>query len=255
MSRKHHEEEHAGNHERWLLTYADMITLLMIFFIVMYSMSQIDKVKFEAVAAQLSVVMGGGSLISPQDSGPNGILEDLPVPPGNEMDVAQKQLEDYIEENGLGNMASVYRDERGMIVSLNEGLLFKSGSAEIDKDSQVVLAKIANAIKGLPNYIRVEGFTDNVPIKTSQFASNWELASQRAINVSKLMIQNGLVPERLSTVSYGEYRPSHTNDSDEHRRLNRKVDIIVIDKQNDTMEPKTQEYQSDKVQENTTSLH
>ena len=240
MAKKRHEEEHAGNHERWLLTYADLITLLMIFFVVMYSMSQVDKAKFETVAAQLSIVMGGGSVISAQDPGSNGILKDMPVSSRSEMDIAQEKLEEYIVDNGLDNMARVYRDERGLIVSLNEGLLFNSGSAELDKDSQAVLVKIANAIKGLPNYVRVEGFTDNVPIKTSQFASNWELASQRAINVSKLMIGNGLVPERLSTVSYGEYRPLFPNDSDVHRKQNRRVDIIVINQQNDKMEPKPQ---------------
>ena len=247
MAKRRHEEEHAGNHERWLLTYADLITLLMIFFVVMYSMSQIDKAKFDTIAAQLSVVMGGGNIIVTPDSGSNGILKDMPTSSKSDLDIAQEKLEKYILDNGLGNMARVFRDERGLIVSLNEGLLFNSGSAEIDKDSQMVLAKIANAIKGLPNYVRVEGFTDNVPIKTSQFASNWELASQRAINVSKLMIDSGLVPERLSTVSYGEYRPLYPNDSDEHKKQNRKVDIIVINQQNDTMEPKVQE--SNKVNE------
>jgi chemotaxis protein MotB len=255
MSKKRHEEEHAGNHERWLLTYADLITLLMIFFVVMYSMSQVDKAKFESVAAQLSIVMGGGSIVSQADSGSKGILEDMPAPSESEMDVAQEKLEEYIQENGLGQMARVYRDERGMIVSLNEGLLFDSGSAGLDKDSQAVLSKIANAIKGLPNYVRVEGFTDNVPIKTSQFASNWELASQRAINVSKLMIDSGLIPERLSTVSYGEYRPMFANDSDENKRRNRRVDIIVIDHQNDTMEPKAQENQNDNSQHGNTNVH
>jgi chemotaxis protein MotB len=255
MAKKHREEEHAGNHERWLLTYADLITLLMIFFVVMYSMSQVDKAKFDSVAAQLSIVMGGGSVISAQDPGANGILKDMPTPSKSEMDIAQDKLEEYIVDNGLGDNAKVYRDERGLIVSLNEGLLFSSGSAELDMDSQIVLAKIANAIKGLPNYVRVEGFTDNVPIKTYKFASNWELASQRAINVSKLIIDNGLVPERLSTVSYGEYRPLFPNDSDEHKKQNRRVDIIVIDKQNDTMEPKAQASQGNEVEVNKVNIH
>jgi chemotaxis protein MotB len=255
MAKKHHEDEHTGNHERWLLTYADLITLLMIFFVVMYSMSQVDKAKFDSIAAQLSIVMGGGSVITPQESGPNGILKDIPIPSKSEMDIAQEKLEEYIAENGLSDLARVYRDERGLIVSLNEGLLFNSGSAELDKDSQVVLVKITNAIKGLPNYVRVEGFTDNVPIKTAQFASNWELASQRAINVSKLMISDGLVPERLSNVSYGEYRPLFPNDSNDHRKLNRRVDIIVINQQNDTMEPKAQEDQKNIVDEHNTNVH
>ena len=240
MPKRQHEEEHGGNHERWLLTYSDMITLLMIFFIVMYSMSQVDKNKFAAVAEQLSVVLGGGSIVTTETAGQGGILKDMPPTSlDNAMNQAQETLEKYIEENNLGSMARVYRDERGMVISLNEGLLFKSGSAEIDKNSKEVLMKVSGAIKKLPNYIRVEGFTDNVPIKNSYFASNWELASQRAINVGQIMIDNGLIPELLSTVSYGEYRPLYPNDSDEHRSLNRRVDIIVMDQQNNNMEPQT----------------
>lgn len=241
MPKKHQEEEHGGNHERWLLTYADMITLLMIFFIVMYSMSQVDKAKFDAVAQQLSIVMGGGSPTVLTNPG-NGILKDAQPNP-KEIEKAEDALEKYIVDNGLGDMAKVFIDERGLVISLKEGLLFKSGSAEVDKSSQEILAKISSAIKGMSNYVRVEGFTDNVPIRNSRFASNWELASQRAINVGAILIVNGLAPERLSTVSYGEYRPLYANDSDEHRRLNRKVDIIVIDQKNNTMEPKTNEKQ------------
>lgn len=243
MPKRRHEEEHAANHERWLLTYSDMITLLMIFFIVMYSMSQVDKAKFDAVAQQLSIALGGGSATITQGGGQSGLLKDMPVPPRSDVDEAEEALQKYIVDNGLGEMARVYKDERGMIISLNEGLLFQSGSADIDKDSQVVLAKIANAVKGLKNYVRVEGFTDNVPIKTLRFASNWELASQRAINVSKLMIDNGLQPEKVSAVSYGEFRPLQPNDSEEHKRLNRRVDIIVVDEHNNKMEPKTSEEQ------------
>lgn len=241
MSKKRKEEEHAANHERWLLTYSDMITLLMIFFIVMYSMSQVDKNKFAAVAQQLSVVMGGGSTVSLPDPG-TGILKDVPPSPKN-IEKVQDALEKYIVENGLGDMAKVFIDERGLVISLKEGLLFQSGSAVVDNGSRAILAKISSAIKGMSNYVRVEGFTDNVPIRNSRFASNWELASQRAINVGTVLIDNGLTPERLSTVSYGEYRPLYVNDSDEHKRLNRKVDIIVIDQKNNTMEPKTNEKQ------------
>lgn len=244
MPKKRHEDEHEGNNERWLLTYSDMITLLMIFFIVMYSMSQVDKAKFTAVAQQLSIVMGGGSATVLTDTGA-GIVKDMPPSTldNEQMDEAEKNLEEYIVQNGLGTMAKIYRDERGLIISLNEGLLFELGSAEVDKPSKEILAKIASSVKPMPNFIRIEGFTDNIPIKTARFDSNWELASQRAINVAKIIMENGIAGERISTVSYGEYRPMYPNDTDEHKRFNRKVDIIVINQANDKLEPKTSEKQ------------
>lgn len=244
MSKKRHEEEHGGNHERWLLTYADMITLLMIFFIVMYSMSQVDKAKFAAVAQQLSIAMGGGNPTVLTDPGA-GIVKDMPpsTTDTEQMDEAEQNLEEYIVQNGLGTMAKIYHDERGLVISLNEGLLFELGSAEVDKPSRELLAKIAGSVKALPNFIRIEGFTDNIPIKTARFDSNWELASQRAINVAKIMMENDISGDRISTVSYGEYRPMYPNDTVEHKKLNRKVDIIVINQENNKLEPKTNEKQ------------
>lgn len=235
MAKRHMEEEHAGNHERWLLTYSDLITLLMIFFIVMYSMSEMDKNKFQGMAEQLGIVFGDGQVISVKDSGPGGLLKDISY---NPMDETQKKLEEYFEDSGLGSMANIYRDERGMVVSLNEGLLFSSGSAELDEKSREIIIKITGAILGLPNYVRIEGFTDNVPIRSVRYKSNWELASQRAINVSQILIDSGFAPQKISTVSYGEYRPIVPNDNENNRKLNRRVDIVVMTQENSKLEPK-----------------
>jgi chemotaxis protein MotB len=246
MAKRHMEEEHAGNHERWLLTYADLITLLMIFFIVMYSMSAVDKNKFQVVAEQLGVVFGDGQVILIKDSGAGGLLKDIPYNPKVELDETQKKLQDYIEANGLGTMASIYKDERGMVVSLSEGLLFPSGSAELDVKSHEILKKIAGAISVLPNYVRVEGFTDNIPIRSVHYKSNWELASQRAINVAQILIGGGSAPQRISTVSYGEYRPIVPNDNEVNRKLNRRVDIVVMTQENSKLEPKMNKENKDK---------
>lgn len=238
MAKRHVEEEGVGNHERWLLTYADLITLLMIFFIVMYSMSAVDNNKFMAMAEQMGVVFGNGQVISVKDSGAGGLLKDIPYNPKVELDETQMKLQEYIEANGLGSMASIYKDERGMVVSLSEGLLFSSGSAELDEKSNEILKKISGAISGLPNYVRVEGFTDNVPISSGRYKSNWELASQRAINVAQILIDGGFAPQRISTVSYGEYRPTVPNDNEIDRKLNRRVDIVVMTQANSKLEPK-----------------
>jgi chemotaxis protein MotB len=239
MPKKHiEEEEHGSSSERWLLTYSDLITLLMIFFIVMYSMSAVDNNKFTAMAEQLGIVLGGGSVIAVSDSGAGGLLKDIPYNPKVELDETQKKLEQYFEANGLGSMAKIYRDERGMVVSLNEGLLFSSGSADLDGSSRELLKKITGVIIGLPNYIRIEGYTDNVPIGSARYRSNWELASQRAINVAQILIDSGFSPERIATVSYGEYRPTAPNNNEINRKRNRKVDIVIMDQAKNKMEPK-----------------
>lgn len=241
MVKKHVEEEgHGSSSERWLLTYSDLITLLMIFFIVMYSMSEVDKNKFMGMAQQLGIVFGNGQVISVEDSGPGGLLKDIPYNPKVEMDETQKKLEEYFEDSGLGSMATIHKDERGMVVSLNEGLLFSSGSADLDERSREILAKITGAIVAMPNYVRIEGFTDNVPIRSTQYKSNWELASQRAINVARIFIDNGFAPERIAAVSYGEYRPIVPNDNESNRKLNRRVDIVVMTQENSKLEPKMQ---------------
>jgi chemotaxis protein MotB len=122
---------------------------------------------------------------------------------------------------------------------LVEGLLFPSGSANINKEAVSTLEDLANVIKSVDNFIRVEGSTDNVPIHSAQYESNWELASQRAINVAKLMIDQGVDASRISAVSYGEYRPVAPNDSEDNKQLNRRVDIVFLDASLNVYEPET----------------
>ena len=127
------------------------------------------------------------------------------------------------------------------MVSLVEGLLFSSGSADINDNAVSTLDELAGVIKSVDNYIRVEGSTDNVPIHSAQYESNWELASQRAINVAKLMVDQGVDASRISAVSYGEYRPVAPNDSEDNKQLNRRVDIVFLDSSLNVYEPETAE--------------
>ena len=241
MARRHAEEESGGNHERWLLTYADLITLLMIFFIVMYSMSAIDKQKFMAVANSLGISLGSGPKIIQENVGFNGVLPDgNPGKEQNQLDATEKKMEEYAANNNLGSLANIYMDERGLVVSLNEVLLFELGSADVDKGAKEILKKIGNMIAILPNYVTVEGFTDNLPIRTSRFPSNWELAAQRAINVSKILVENGVEPDKISAKSYGEFRPAYPNINAENRKRNRRVDIIVMKSEHNKLEPRMQ---------------
>lgn len=249
MPRREQQEEHEANSERWMLTYLDMITLLMIFFVVMYSMSNVNKQKFAALASQLSIAMGSSSIL-PGQSSATGIdtnsqitPRQTEVPGGTNgqteigLEQVEKEIRALINQEHLGQYVTENLDERGVVISMREALLFEKGSADINQNANEVLGGIAKIISNTNNFIRVEGFTDDLPIHTQKYASNWELASQRAVNVVKRLIGAGLDPSRASAMSYGEYRPVVPNTSEENRKRNRRVDIVVINKQYNGLEP------------------
>lgn len=233
MSRKkrNSHEEHAGNHERWLLTYADMITLLMIFFIIMYSMSIVDKKKFASLAESLNGVLSNGTAIT---NGSSGILPDgSPANPTQSADAikiekAVSEIKQLIKENNLSAEINVIQSESTVIIRLKESLLFDSASATVRSAAFPTLNSISDMLSTTNNKIRIEGHTDDIPISSSVFNSNWELASQRAINVLYYFSHRGVKPERLSAQSFGQYAPLVPNTSSENRQKNRRVDIVII---------------------------
>ena len=256
MNNRRHEEEPPENSERWMLTYLDMITLLMIFFVVLYSMSSVNEKKFSALATQFGIVMGGNSVLPNQAIDPSllsgkedGVTGDgtgqisAEQPKELSLDEVEKQITDLIEREQIGQYVTGNLDERGVVISMRETLVFELGSAEINENVDEVLGKIANIIANTKNFIRVEGFTDDLPISTWKYKSNWELASQRAVNVVDKLTSMGLDPSRISAMSYGEYRPIVPNTSEENRKRNRRVDIVVINKQYDALEPGLKENQ------------
>jgi len=253
--RKKHEEEGHVNHERWLLTYADLITLLMIFFIVLYTLSKVDADKFRAVAYSLNAAIGGGTparldlkqdsgaSIVPLENGLNTKLQDMDKNSEAEAQTIQgikKKIDDFVKNNGLNAKVQTNIEERGLVVSINETLLFASGSANITDEALTILQKLSTILVKLPNYIKVEGHTDNVPIHTSQFPSNWELSAGRAINVVHVLISQNIPQDKLSAAGYGEYRPVVPNSSDANRSSNRRVDLVLIRSKYDITEPQQQ---------------
>lgn len=153
----------------------------------------------------------------------------------------EKQLKGFIKENNLQGAVTSYIDERGLVISLQDSLLFDLGSADVRPEEKEVLIKIGDMLKSLPNHIRVEGFTDDLPIHNNKFDSNWELSVIRATNVVKILVNEvGIEPARISAVGYGEYRPVVPNNSEENRRLNRRVDIVIMNTEYNKWEPKSQ---------------
>ena len=243
MKRK---EEKEPNHERWLLTYSDLITLLMIFFVVMYASSTVSTDKYKKLSQSLNVAFeGSGKTIIGSDSS-SGILdasdsivdkasdadkisEESKVLEENKMEDIKKNVDKYLKQNGLSNSVSTKIDERGLQVSLNSTLLFDSGQAEVKADSVKKLISIGKILNKVDNYVRIEGHTDSTPIYNYEFKSNWQLSAIRATNVTELLIsQAGIHPKRISAVAYGENRPVATNSTEIGKAKNRTVDIIIL---------------------------
>lgn len=232
--KKHEEEEEHQNHERWLLSYADFITLLMIFFIIMYAMSTLDQKKYEKLTTALNQAMGDGTAIADTGSNMggetgNGLSEDA------KLKKVKENLDKYLKENNLSASVSTTIEKRGLVLSFKDSLFFDSGKAEIRPeqiDKLITISKIINQSIISDSYIRIEGHTDSVPMHNEIFKSNWDLSVMRASNVAQILIDKaGVKPERLSATGYGEYRPKVDNSTAEGKSTNRRVDIIIMNSQ------------------------
>ena len=281
--RKKKPPEHV-NHERWLVSYADFITLLFAFFTTMYAISTVDVQKmgkmvtsvrasfdagiFNSGSTALALLPGSGAgamrlkaedLIENVNSAKEGQIRDKALQSlrelktnlmpaagnagqkagaegaakaGKSLGDLKRQIEALVGTEAMKGKVHTRLDPRGLIVSLGEVGFFDSGSDQIKPEGVSLLDTIATSFVGLDNHIRVEGHTDNIPIKSSRFPSNWELSTARATNiVAHLIVNVGLPPSRLSAAGYSEYRPIAANDSVDGRARNRRVDIIILDPQ------------------------
>jgi len=260
------DDEERANQERWLLTYADMITLLMVLFIVLFAISVVDKKKFAALADGLSHQFGATNKVLPAGTGvldggqtsnaDQGQLDNNPAQPLSPIDQvevskqrqqqiqkenllkqeqetltnAKQQIEAALKAKGLQNSASFKLTSRGLVVSIvTDQVLFDTGQAALKPVGQEVLDAVAPALVKLPNDISIEGHTDNVPITGGLFASNWELSAVRATTVLRyLMAHDGLQADRLSATGYADTKPVVPNDSAAHQAQNRRVELVVL---------------------------
>lgn len=269
MARKKKHEEHE-NHERWLVSYADFITLLFAFFVVMYSLSSVNEGKYRVLAESLvAAFRSPAKSIEPVQVGnpmrtppiPTTQDQNAPAPPQPGMAPpvslpissrqdqaraaaeAQARLENaraqVIEkmadelEQALGplidkDLVSVRRNKFWMEVEIKTSILFPSGSAQLSGPAQATLRKIAAILAGYPNPVHVEGFTDNQPIRTLAFPSNWELSAARAASVVHLFSDAGIDAERMAAVGYGQHHPIADNKTVEGRNANRRVVLVVL---------------------------
>jgi len=248
-----------ANHERWLVSYADFITLLFAFFVVLYASSQVDKRKVGKLAMAIQVAFQEMGVfqasttqvpISPESpmpfdrvqaienvqrtaslgriaSRPDGLLG----AGGENGDLAQ--LEAELQTALAGEIKrkeiAMRREPDGLVISLREVGFFESGSAQMKSESQLAFDRIATMLRQRDYRLRIEGHTDDVPIHTARFSSNWELSTARATEIVRLLVvRNGFAPDRLSAAGYAEYHPIAVNDTAEGRGMNRRVDVVIL---------------------------
>lgn len=234
---------HHANHERWLISYADFITLLFAFFVVLFASSQADKKKQAQVAEAVKAAFTEMGVFDPasktlsisHDGGAASNAPSKPIPlPAvlQTLDQIKKSIDKLVSDQvGQGRLPSGSVMTRitpdGLVISLHDAGFFASGSADVNPGSLNILSTIVDA---LPNRaVRVEGHTDNVPIHTLQFATNWELSTARASAIARFIIEKGRFdPALLSAAGYAEFHPVAKNDTEAGRTENRRVDIILL---------------------------
>jgi chemotaxis protein MotB len=226
---------HHTNQERWMVSYADFVTLLFAFFVVLYATSEIDKAKM----ARLSSAITAGFTSLGVGAPPGGAVIVIPstVPadhlstarPEETADAIRRKLEATLAEELKRRNVALRQTPEGIVLSLREVGFFDSGSATLRASSMDTFDRIGSVLRSISSNVRIEGHTDNVPIHTSLFQSNWELSTARATEIIRLFLtREGLAPARLSAAGYAEYHPIADNSTEDGRRSNRRVDIVIV---------------------------
>ncbi len=215
----------ADNHERWLVSYADFITLLFAFFVVLFAASTVDEKKMRSFAAGFEHYMehsGAGNV----SKLPGTLHSDLSI---REVQASLEQLEADLWPEIESGQIELSKEPRGLVMSLSESALFLPGEARLQARSIPIMRKVGESLSRVPGQIRLEGHTDDTPIRTRLYPSNWQLSTARAITVLKFLINERSMPsERLSAAGYGEFRPLVPNNSPENRAKNRRVDVVIL---------------------------
>ncbi|HEU0097079.1 MAG TPA: flagellar motor protein MotD [Rhizomicrobium sp.] len=259
--RKRHHEEHS-NHEAWAIPYADLMTLLLAFFVVMYAISSVNVAKYKVMADALTNAFGGAPRserpIPSTDPQAQGVDRGRPTPiksSGQSGDPtrlpavsaqlrlrsqdqqmrAQRQMDAVAAQLGKTlaplierKLITVRRSDLWIEVEINSDILFGIGSSALAPSARDTLSTLAAVLRDAPNGVRVEGYTDNQPIATAQFPSNWELSAARAASVVHLFADEGMAPQRLAMVGYGEFRARADNGTEAGRNANRRVVLIIL---------------------------
>lgn len=242
MARRKKRHEH-DNHERWLISYADFVTLLFAFFVVMYSISSVNETKYKNFSNSLSVAFtnhpSSMELSAGTTSEQEQLLKALVDKRTARLAEQQRKVQERLDNMATGltdvmsplidqHLVSIHSGKRGVVIDVSASLLFKTGEAELQPASVDVLRQVSEALGQEEWAIEVEGHTDDVPIVTPQYPSNWELSSARASSVVRMMVKNGVSEERFSVVGMASTQPIVPNDSPDNRAKNRRVSITIV---------------------------
>lgn len=223
--------------DEWLATYSDCVTLLMTFFVLLYAMSSVDENKMRALAQAFRSVMAGeaGDTIL-EYSLYNGdvplIGGEIPTDTVDGEKIEESmyyQVSKFVADHDLEAVVDIIETDLGVAIQLRDNILFETSKSDLRSESKEILDSIAALISSMNNNIVVEGHTDNRPINTAEFPSNWELSVDRAVNVVRYFVENGKIdPKRLSATGYGEFQPIVDNDTEENMEKNRRVNILIM---------------------------
>lgn len=237
MKKKAGRDRLHDNVDRWMVSYADFVTLLFCFFTAMFAISNVDSGKLGKFVDSMRLAFNVSGSRGNAFSFIEGVQVFIP---------ADVEVESSLRET-LGSLITrsntdiqIKRDGRGVTITVADKLFFESGSAQMKGSARDILDAIAAPLAKLPNMVRIEGHTDNVPINNSEFPSNWELSAARAIHVAKyFMSMHNIDPGRIATTGYAAFRPVASNDSPEGRAKNRRVDIVVLNEVESNKEPRS----------------
>lgn len=258
MSKKRRPQEEHHTDETWLIPYADLLTLLLALFIVLFASSQVDQEKFEQLSNAFTGAFSGGFSMfqstdiipiddelvyresdvwnewtsSSEDAQSSALAEQLELieKETNELIALQEQIDDYIVESGLADSLQTHLNNQQLMITISDVALFASASATVKPDGHTLALSMAEMLKQYPQYeVKVSGHTDILPINTPEFPSNWDLSAKRALNFMKILLDDDEPnPGRFSAVGYGEYRPVATNETVDGRTQNRRVEVSII---------------------------
>lgn len=241
MSRRRKKDKPQGSGSPgWMTTFSDLMSLLLTFFILLYSMSNIDAVKFENMTKSLQGVLSGLGYTEVLEGQSNEVQVPLEDDKSLEADIDNSALMEeiqevyekvlaYVEAEGLDADVSVNFNKRGIFVDIKEAILFDSGSAKIKDSGLLVLKKVEGILSEFDNEILIEGHTDNVPMRSALYPSNWELSTGRSVSVVRYLSEIGNIPStRLAAMGYGEHKPIVPNTNEENKAVNRRVNILII---------------------------
>ncbi len=228
------EEESGGD---WIVTFSDLMSLLLTFFILLFSFSTVEQNKFKQLLESIKDALGVQQV--PEAGTREGLeaihldslktevaVDELGGMVQKEMEEIQSKVEEYILKNKLQGLVNVQIGDRGAVITISDVVIFPQGEAEFNPEAYPILEKMVDLLKQFPYKVRVEGHTDNVPIHTEKYPSNWELSTARAARIVRYFISRGIPPERLSAMGFAHYRPIADNSTPEGRAKNRRVEIV-----------------------------